>query len=633
MSKSKNYKVIKQIGEGSFGEVYLVQKINTNELYVSKKINLLTLSLDDGYKYLKSEETILKLLDHKNIVHLYEYFEENNFAYFIMEYCNGGSLADYLKNYKKRYKNPLTQKLIQFFAKQILEGLSYIHSKGIIHRDLKLENILLNFKNKNLYDYRDAEIKIIDFGLSSLGPSYSFVGTPNYMDPKILKKFNEAGGIDKLNKYDEKADIWSLGAICYEMLTGEDLWKADDLQDLLAKEEKGIYFLPLSYNLSFEIISFLNAMLQYKPEQRATAKELLNYPFLNKNLNEFTNFDFSKISYKIKDGFLIIDFIHNDTITNLFNPELALKIDLKQVSKVINRKNDVNYEKELNNLLNEYYKAKTYFKNNDLKTQEEDANQKIMILRKMQENLVLGIPIDLKNKPKKITPEYIYGCSFEERKEKFNLIINSYKQQREKYKNSDTNKLKEIDYMIYNLESIYQNKWTPPPKYRYEEQSIIPPSIGNNYQVKIIVKRLDNIKVNYNFTTFLVVNPNTTLKQNIEYKPDKYLINEWIWQINETDWENIYNNNLFTLNFEFGKGDKEKNNKLFYNITKEKLGKPCSFNINRHVSNYQIIIINFILQFIRNKKTKSLNDEKNIICEKIYPSFEGIDFKPKSSIF
>ena len=85
------------------------------------------------------------------------------------------------------------------------------------------------------------------------------------------------------------------------------------------------YFLPLNLNISKELFSFLNAMLQYEPKNRASVKELLKYPFLNKNTNEFSQFDFSQIAYKIKDGVLIINFINNDTINGLFNPELAQK--------------------------------------------------------------------------------------------------------------------------------------------------------------------------------------------------------------------------------------------------------------------------------------------------------------------
>ena len=632
MSKLSNYKFLNRIGEGCFGEVYLVQKINTNEQYVAKKIDLILINREDGAKYLKSEETILRQLNHKNIVRLYDYFEEKDFAYFIMEYCNGGSLAQCLETYKNKYGNPFTQKLIQVFAKQIVEGLNHIHSKGIIHRDLKLDNILLNFKHNDFYNYKDAEIKIIDFGLSTMGIGYSFVGSPNYMDPKILEKFNKAGGIDKLNKYDQKADIWSLGAICYEMLTGQNLFKADDLPDLIKKAEKGIYFLPLSYNLSSELISFLNAMLQYDPNKRASASELLNYPFLTKNINEFTTFDFSRIAYKIKDGKLEINFIHNDTITGIFNPEIAMKNNTIEINLNQIKKNDKNLKKELNELLDSYYKVRSYFNSNNLTKQEEDAKQKINIIRKMQEDLTIGQSINVNNIPKKIYPEYIYGCSSKERKEIFLLIINSYKQKRQQLSNSDINKLKEIDYMIYNLESAFKDIWTPPPKYKYENQSVLPQFSQlnpKNYQIKFVVKRLDNFKVNYNFNTSIIINPNSTLSQQIQLKPDKNAFNEWIWQINENDWINMYNNNQFILRFDFQQGDKEKNSKLQYKIEKEKLGKPCSFNIPRHINHYQKIIINFLLIFI-NAGKKSIVEEKNLICEKIYPSYEGISYISKS---
>ena len=120
------------------------------------------------------------------------------------------------------------------------------------------------------------------------------------MDPRILEKYDKAGGEDKLNKYDEKADIWSLGAICYEMLTGENLFKANTLFELVEKAEKGIYYLPLNFNLSTELISFLNAMLQYEPKKRASAKELLQYPFLTKILANLLRLIILELLIKLK---------------------------------------------------------------------------------------------------------------------------------------------------------------------------------------------------------------------------------------------------------------------------------------------------------------------------------------------
>ena len=340
MSKLSEYKILKELGQGCFGKVYLVRKIIDNKLYVAKKIDLKTLDPDDGDKYIKNEKKIMELLNHKNIVHLYDYFEEQDSAHFIIEYCNGGSLKSHLEAHKSKYKRPFNQKMVQLFGKPIIEGLNHIHTKGIIHRDIKLENILLHFNNKNSYDYREAEIKIIDFGLSSLGPGYSLVGSPIYMDPRILEKYNMAGGLDELNKYDEKADIWSLGALFYEMITGDNLFKAKTLPELQNKAENGIYYLPLEYDLSYEIISFLNAMLQYEPENRATTAELLKHPFLNKRVHEFTPLNISQIAYKIENGIFKINFINNDTIRGIFNPDMANKI---KNSKEINNDKNGNY--------------------------------------------------------------------------------------------------------------------------------------------------------------------------------------------------------------------------------------------------------------------------------------------------
>lgn len=637
MSKLNQYKSLKKIGEGSFGEVFLVQKVNTNEKYVLKKIDLLRLDKSDIEKYLMREISIMEKLRHKNIVRFYENFEENNSSYILMEYCNGGTLGKHLEKYKEKYKNSFPPKLIQIFARQIVEGLAYIHSKGIIHRDLKLDNILLNFKNNDFYDYKDVEIKIIDFGLSTFGVGSSLVGSPNYMDPRILEKYDKAGGEDKLNKYDEKADIWSLGAICYEMLTGENLFKANTLFELVEKAEKGIYYLPLNFNLSTELISFLNAMLQYEPKKRASAKELLQYPFLTKNISEFTSFDYSRIAYKIKNGNLIINFIYNETLNSIFNPQLSqqnntIEINLNKKYNPIIKYDDI-LKRELKELLDNYEKARIYFNKCKLNSQEEKAKHSIEIIAEMQKNLKLGQPVDLSKKPKIIKPEYIYGCSTKERNEIFILLINAYKQKREQNKNLDEQKLKNLDYIISSLEKAYKEEWAPPPKYRYENNSILNPN-EKIYQIRFDVKRADNLpNLNCYFVTSLMVNSNKSLVKKILLKPDNNLINAWIWQINETDWKNIINNEKSALHFNLEIGINEKYQKFVLNVEKEKLAKPATFNITQLISNNQKIIINFSLALISSDEKKSVIEQKKIICEKIYPPFESINFISKSSVF
>ena len=144
-----NYTLFKSLGEGAFGEVFLTIKKNSSDLYATKVLDLNKLKQKGPLmlKYLENEIQIMKQLNHPNIIKLYEDIRTNDKYYLIMEYCNGGSLLDLLKKYKEKYKTPFSIKLVQYFMKQIIEGLAYIHSNNIIHRDIKLNNILVKFRN------------------------------------------------------------------------------------------------------------------------------------------------------------------------------------------------------------------------------------------------------------------------------------------------------------------------------------------------------------------------------------------------------------------------------------------------------------------------------------------------------
>ena len=219
---------------------------------------------------------------------------------------------------------------------------------------------------------------------------------------------------------------------------------------------------------------------------------------------------FPKLLIK-KDGVLIINFINNNTINGLFNPELAEKnntIEIRlNMEKDLRTKFDKNLKKELNELLEDYDKARVYFNKCKLTSQEEDAKQKIKIISDMQKNMALGQSININNKPKNIIPEYIYGCSTKERNNIFNLLINSYKSKKDSGKNLDDKKIKNLENIISLLEKAYKDKWVPPPKYIYEN------NLNQKYLIKFLLKRLDNINKECSLIISLNVKEDKILKE------------------------------------------------------------------------------------------------------------------------
>ena len=321
--------LLKFLGKGSYGEVYLSKKEGKSELFATKKMDRKFADKPQVSKYLKNEIAILRELKHRNIVKLEDVKITKNHYYIVMEYCNGGSLSDCLQKYQSIYGQPFTQEIVQYIMRQIINVMKYIHSKGIIHRDLKLDNILVIFNSdydKNNLNMLKGTIKIIDFGLSThMGNTnlcYSTVGSPINMDPNILIKMNDNKmGINtgQLLGYDQKADIWSLGTLCYEMLIGKSAFDSKTMQELINKVQNGTYAIPTT--LSKEVVSFLNAMLQFNSHKRLSCDELSRHHFLTKNVKDFEPIDLRKVSDKVQKNNLNVNIKRNNTIWSIFNEE------------------------------------------------------------------------------------------------------------------------------------------------------------------------------------------------------------------------------------------------------------------------------------------------------------------------
>ena len=316
----------KSLGKGTFGEVFYTTIQGDNTPYATKKYDREKIEQSpDLFNYLKAEITILKNLDHPNIVKLKEVKKTKKHFYLVMEYCNGGELQSFLDKYQEKNKHAFTEEIVQYLMRQIMSAMYYLHSRNIMHRDIKLENILLKFdslEDKENLNITKSQVKIIDFGFATNNSlAISIVGNPLNMDPLILKKLTSNGRIKKLG-YDAKIDVWSLGSICYEMLIGKSAFDAEDMLELIENIEKGDYRVPT--HLSREVISFLNGMLQYDPSIRLSTEQLIHHRFLTDNVNNFHKIDLEKVSDKIKKDEIEINTKKNQTIWSIFNKEEEL---------------------------------------------------------------------------------------------------------------------------------------------------------------------------------------------------------------------------------------------------------------------------------------------------------------------
>ena len=261
----KNYEFISMLGNGSFGKVRLYRDKNFKELLFAIK----TLKKEGISPYqfnlLKREVDILSNMDHPNIVKYFGIFEDDLFIHIVMEYLKGQDLSKIisLKNY-----NDFSENQMGIIIQQLLKALSFIHSKKIIHRDIKPENILFSDK-KNLYT-----LKLIDFGLAANSDQeIKTVGTPSYMSPEMID-----GNVTYVS------DIWSVGVIVYQMITGDLPFKDDDNKTLYEKIKNGNYDTEIlnEKDCSEEVKDFINKALQKDIKNRLTVDEALNHPWIKK---------------------------------------------------------------------------------------------------------------------------------------------------------------------------------------------------------------------------------------------------------------------------------------------------------------------------------------------------------------
>ena len=336
----------KPLGGGNFGTVrkaYRREEKNKRQYYAIKSISKKNLDEKD-FEGLVKEVDIISSLDHPNIIKFYETYHDKFYFHLVMELCKGRDSFNQIVIIEKCEE----KKVVSLIAKVLL-AIAHCHSRGITHRDLKPENIL--YENNE----PDAEIKIIDFGLSRKYAKdekmHSVLGTPYYVAPEVLK-----------GNYNEKCDIWSIGAMTYLLLCGEYPFNGGSdkeiFDDIL---NSNVHFNSIKWNkISNNAKSFVKSCLEKNPDKRPSAIKALDHPWFANVLNEthkvenlrggiLLNIKNFKIKEKFKQmimkyllntmeekelkiyksAFFAIDFFHNGCVEQ---PELKKAFELKEIS-------------------------------------------------------------------------------------------------------------------------------------------------------------------------------------------------------------------------------------------------------------------------------------------------------------
>jgi serine/threonine protein kinase len=283
----------KPLGHGASGEVYRVTHKQTGEVYACKIIRK-DGNMNDTTS-MGTEIEIMKRVRHRHVVSLFELFESPNCLWLILELIDGGDLRSLLAHH-----NHYSEAMASKHMKQLLEGIHYLHSRGVVHRDIKLDNILLHGQG----NHGQGEVKIADFGLSALIQ----VGTRGY-DPqesgkrKRYNKLTDRWGTPMFyapelidGEYGPQVDIWSCGCVLYEMLTGETAFDTDDdVEDwqtpLFRKIRHAEYDKTRLRGISAEAQDLLKQMLTVDPVQRLSATDALKHPWLANGIAEDTHLE------------------------------------------------------------------------------------------------------------------------------------------------------------------------------------------------------------------------------------------------------------------------------------------------------------------------------------------------------
>ena len=653
-----NYKLGQEIGSGAFGKVILGKHIPTEEKVAIKILDKFILSqTPDDYQLVKQELSILKIVKHKNIVQLYEILETPRHIFIVMEYCEGGDIMNYILTRERLSEN----ESLKFFH-QLINALYYLHSQNIAHRDIKIDNLLLD---------SNYDLKLIDFGLSTKYSDDELLnqpcGTIVYAAPEVLD-YKEYHGM--------LADVWSCGIVLYGMLSG--FLPFGDSDDEINKKKvlEGKIKMPKFF--SEEAKNLLEHMLDINPLTRYTLDDIMEHPWFNKMKFNITpgiivGINSIPIDKKILDLCVTYNLdknkVKNSVANNKFNNESAVYYLLVQKLKKMGKDSisDLCSEKYIDYMINEgneFLNCSIY--NNDYKDKDDlnEQNKQNQIIIERKRNKVLtgfknyynSLNIDNDNKYIQLNSEEI--SESQTKKKKFIKIENNFKENtislderketNETIKNGATHRIKlpktilKKNLIENNEESDYFLKEVMNQNSLDTDRIITRGKLIKNNKLVLIGKEKDNKKKNkiyirnknipldkyLNNKYFKTINTEQNKEKNDKQNKNKiknHIINnnkniKSYLALNSTESDNYistYNNtNTHTSNTSYfqnkTKGKFEQKSGKYLKISKEKNNKNDSQNLSQKQNNENTTLINNDNNNSYIKKSKIVNPLINI---------------------
>ncbi|CAL8094716.1 unnamed protein product [Calicophoron daubneyi] len=256
----RDFQIFELLGRGGFAQVYRAKSTITGQEVAIKMIDKTAMIQQGLANRVRREVEIHCRLKHPSILELYTCFEDANYVYLVLEMCHNGELQTYVKQ-----NGPVTEDTARCYLKQLIDGILYLHSHNILHRDLTLSNLLLT---------KDMKIKIADFGLATKiepGEEHTTMcGTPNYISPEVASHGQQT----------LETDVWSLGCMFYTLIIGHPPFDTREVRSTLNRVLAVDYELPPS--VSPEAAHLIGCLLKRQPNERIKLQSILHHPFMQK---------------------------------------------------------------------------------------------------------------------------------------------------------------------------------------------------------------------------------------------------------------------------------------------------------------------------------------------------------------